>query len=123
VHGRFKGTVAVDGKDLVVNGKKIRLTAERDPANLKWGDVGVDVVVEATAPDGVVEAIRWSGRSFVCGVQWHPEFHLSPGEETQGLLDSGPMMLEFLRAARARADRHRSGTAVVHPGSPLPNST
>ena len=48
VHGRFKGTVAVDGKDLVVNGKKIRLTAERDPANLKWGDVGVDVVVEAT---------------------------------------------------------------------------
>ena len=48
VHGRFKGTVVVDGKDLVVNGKKIRLTAERDPANLKWGDVGVDVVVEAT---------------------------------------------------------------------------
>ena len=48
VHGRFKGTVAVDGKDLVVNGKKIRLTAERDPANLKWGDVGVDLVVEAT---------------------------------------------------------------------------
>lgn len=48
VHGRFKGTVAVDGKDLVVNGKKIRLTTERDPANLKWGDVGVNVVVEAT---------------------------------------------------------------------------
>ena len=48
VHGRFKGTVAVDGKDLVVNGKKIRLTAERDPANLRWGEVGVDVVVEAT---------------------------------------------------------------------------
>jgi glyceraldehyde 3-phosphate dehydrogenase len=48
VHGRFDGTVSVDGKHLVVNGKKIRLTAERDPANLKWGDVGVDVVVEAT---------------------------------------------------------------------------
>ena len=48
VHGRFKGTVAVDGKDLVVNSKKIRLTAERDPANLRWGEVGVDVVVEAT---------------------------------------------------------------------------
>ncbi|UFS56610.1 type I glyceraldehyde-3-phosphate dehydrogenase [Comamonadaceae bacterium M7527] len=48
VHGRFKGSVAVDGKDLLVNGKKIRLTAERDPANLKWGDAGVDVVVEAT---------------------------------------------------------------------------
>ena len=48
VHGRFQGTVAIDGKDLVVNGRTIRLTAEREPAQLKWGDVGVDVVVEAT---------------------------------------------------------------------------
>ncbi len=48
VHGRFKGEVSVDGDSMVVNGKKIRLTAERDPANLKWGDVGVDVVVEST---------------------------------------------------------------------------
>ena len=48
VHGRFKGTVAVDGNALVVNGKKIRLTAEKDPANLKWNEVGVDVVVEST---------------------------------------------------------------------------
>ena len=48
VHGRFKGTIAVDGTTLIVNGKRIRLTAERDPAALKWGDVGADVVVEAT---------------------------------------------------------------------------
>ena len=37
VHGRFKGDIAVDGNTLVVNGKRIRLTAERDPAGLKWG--------------------------------------------------------------------------------------
>ncbi|MDO9252700.1 MAG: type I glyceraldehyde-3-phosphate dehydrogenase [Hydrogenophaga sp.] len=48
VHGRFKGTVAVEGNHLVVNGKKIRLTAEKDPASLKWNDIGADVVVEST---------------------------------------------------------------------------
>ncbi|WP_413738731.1 glyceraldehyde-3-phosphate dehydrogenase [Sodalis sp. RH21] len=47
-HGRFNGTVEVKDGHLVVNGKTIRVTAERDPANLKWGDVGVDVVAEAT---------------------------------------------------------------------------
>ena len=48
VHGRFDGTVAVEGNNLVVNGNKIRLTAEMDPANLKWNEVGADVVVEST---------------------------------------------------------------------------
>jgi glyceraldehyde 3-phosphate dehydrogenase len=48
VHGHFKGEVAVDGNNLVVNGKKIRLTAEKDPANLKWNEVGAQVVVEST---------------------------------------------------------------------------
>ncbi len=48
VHGRFKADVAVQGNDLLVNGKKIRLTQERDPANLKWDEVGADVVLEAT---------------------------------------------------------------------------
>ena len=48
VHGQFKGDVSVDGSFLVVNGKKIRLTAERDPANLKWNEVGAEVVVEST---------------------------------------------------------------------------
>jgi glyceraldehyde 3-phosphate dehydrogenase len=48
VHGRFRGEVAVEGNQLVVNGRKIRITAEKDPANLKWGDVGADVVIEST---------------------------------------------------------------------------
>ena len=48
VHGLFDGDVAVDNGSLVVNGKKIRLTAERDPANLAWGDVDVDIVLECT---------------------------------------------------------------------------
>jgi len=48
VHGRFKGEVSVDGNTLIVNGKKIRLTQERDPANLKWNEVGAQVVIEAT---------------------------------------------------------------------------
>ncbi len=48
VHGRFKGEVSVEGGHLVVNGKTIRLTAEKDPANLKWDEVGADVVIEST---------------------------------------------------------------------------
>ncbi|NIE53376.1 glyceraldehyde-3-phosphate dehydrogenase [Pantoea sp. Ap-870] len=47
-HGRFDGTVEVKDGALIVNGKKIRVTAEKDPANLKWDEVGVDVVAEAT---------------------------------------------------------------------------
>ena len=48
VHGRFKGKVSVEGNTLVVNGKKIRLTAIKDPAELKWNEVGADIVVEST---------------------------------------------------------------------------
>ena len=48
VHGRFKGEVAVDGNTLIINGKKVRLTQERDPANLKWNEVGADIVIEST---------------------------------------------------------------------------
>ena len=48
VHGRFKGEVSVDGNTLIVNGRKIRLTAVKDPAELKWGEVGADIVIEAT---------------------------------------------------------------------------
>ena len=48
VHGRFEGEVSVDGNTLIVNGKKIRLTQERDPSNLKWDEVGAEVVVEST---------------------------------------------------------------------------
>ncbi|MEJ2800982.1 type I glyceraldehyde-3-phosphate dehydrogenase [Comamonadaceae bacterium PP-2] len=48
VHGRFEGEVSVEGNTLIVNGKKIRLTQERDPSNLKWDEVGAEVVVEST---------------------------------------------------------------------------
>ncbi len=48
VHGRFGGDVIVEGNSLIVNGKGIRLTAERDPANLKWDEIGADIVVECT---------------------------------------------------------------------------
>ena len=48
VHGRFKGEVAVDGNTLIVNGQRIRLTAHKNPADLAWGEVGADIVVEAT---------------------------------------------------------------------------
>ena len=48
VHGIFEGTIEVDGSNLIVNGNKIRLTQEMDPANLKWNEVGADVVVEST---------------------------------------------------------------------------
>ncbi|MDN3581371.1 type I glyceraldehyde-3-phosphate dehydrogenase [Mucilaginibacter flavus] len=47
-HGQFKGTIAVEGGHLVVNGKTIRVTAEKDPANLKWNEVGAEVVIEST---------------------------------------------------------------------------
>ncbi len=48
VHGRFQSEVGVDGNNLVIDGRKIRLTAERDPANLKWDEVGADLVIEST---------------------------------------------------------------------------
>ncbi len=48
VHGRFKGDVSVEGTNLIVNGKKIRLTAVKDPSTLKWDEVGADIVVEST---------------------------------------------------------------------------
>ena len=48
VHGRFDGEVSVEGTTLIVNGKRIRLTQERDPANLKWAEVGADTVIEST---------------------------------------------------------------------------
>ncbi|PID49762.1 MAG: type I glyceraldehyde-3-phosphate dehydrogenase [Proteobacteria bacterium] len=48
VHGRFAGDVKVEGDTMIIDGKNIRLTAERDPANLKWDEIGVDVVVECT---------------------------------------------------------------------------
>jgi glyceraldehyde 3-phosphate dehydrogenase len=47
-HGPFKGTIAVEGGHLVVNGKTIRVTAEKDPANLRWNEVGAEIIIEST---------------------------------------------------------------------------
>ncbi len=47
-HGKFDGTVEVKDKNLIVNGKKIRVTAEKDPSNLKWNEVGAEIVIEST---------------------------------------------------------------------------
>ncbi len=48
VHGKFKGEVKVEGNDIIVNGDRIKITAEKDPANLKWKELGADIVIEAT---------------------------------------------------------------------------
>ena len=62
--------------------------------------LGKDLKIEATSADGLVEAIKGTGRNFLCGVQWHPEFHYQPGVE---FLDCGPLLEAFLEAAnRAR---------------------
>jgi len=58
VHGRFAGEVAVDGSTLIVNGRKIRLSARSDPAQLAWGDVGADLVVESTGLFLTLESCR-----------------------------------------------------------------
>lgn len=59
--------------------------------------MGRDLMVEARAEDDVIEAIRWSGRGFVVGVQWHPEFHHVHNDD---LLDCAPLLEAFLAAAR-----------------------
>lgn len=61
--------------------------------------LGREVRVEAVSSDGIVEAISWNGPSFVCGVQWHPEFHSQPSDGEE-LLDCSPLLESFLAAAR-----------------------
>ena len=59
VHGRFDGTIEVQGGNLIVNGKTIRITAERDPKNLKWDEVGTDVVAECTGIFTTLETAQY----------------------------------------------------------------
>lgn len=56
--GGFDGTIDVQGNDMIVNGQKIRMTSERDPSNLKWGDVGAEYVVESTGLFTVVDKAK-----------------------------------------------------------------
>ena len=70
--------------------------------------LGNGLVVEARSPaDEVIEAVRWTGSSFVMGLQWHPEFHSSHGDH---LLDSGPIVSQFLDQCAAR--RGQAGVAA-----------
>jgi len=66
VHGRFKGEVAVDGNTLIVGGRKIRLSAVKDPAELNWGAIGADVVVEST---GLFLTKDTAGKHLVAGAK------------------------------------------------------
>ena len=61
VHGRFKGTVAVDGHTLIVNGKPIRLTAVKDPAELKWNEIGADLVISSKPGVGTTLEVALRG--------------------------------------------------------------
>jgi glyceraldehyde 3-phosphate dehydrogenase len=47
-HGRFKGTIEIDGNDLIVNGKRVRFYSEKDPANIPWSETGAEYIVEST---------------------------------------------------------------------------
>src|SRR5688572_7952526 len=59
VHGKFDGTVEVKNGHLVVNGKTVRITAERDPKNLKWDEVGADIVAECTGIFTTLETAQY----------------------------------------------------------------
>jgi putative glutamine amidotransferase len=80
-------------------------------------ELGQGLVIEARSPiDRVPEGIRHTGHPFVMGVQWHPEFHLNGDGATEDVLDSGPLMMAFLKAAARRAGRVRRlahGVALV----------
>ncbi len=74
--------------------------------------LGKNLVVEAVSePDGVIEAIRWTGHSFVVGVQWHPEF-MNPDDP--GLIDSKPLLRAYLAACEARK---KTGKATPYTGT------
>lgn len=66
VHGQFKGEIAVENNQLIVNGNKIRVTAEKDPANLKWNEIGADYIIEAT---GIFMTKETAGKHLEAGAK------------------------------------------------------
>jgi glyceraldehyde 3-phosphate dehydrogenase (phosphorylating) len=67
VHGTYPGSVGLEGEDLVVDGDRFRVFAERDPAALPWADLGVDVVIEST---GVFRTHETAGQHLSAGAKW-----------------------------------------------------
>jgi len=67
--------------------------------------LGEGLTIEARSPDGVPEAIRHNGHRFIVGVQWHPEFHSAGFTPEDGVFDSGPLMMAFLKACARRLPR------------------
>ncbi|MEI8134065.1 MAG: type I glyceraldehyde-3-phosphate dehydrogenase [bacterium] len=71
-HGRFNKEVTVDGNDLIIGGDRVKITAERDPSNLKWGEMGADIVIEATgifaSRDGCMKHINAGAKKVVLTV-------------------------------------------------------
>jgi glyceraldehyde 3-phosphate dehydrogenase len=66
VHGRFPGEVRVDGTDLVIGGRRVRVLSERDPAALPWGEMGIDIVIEST---GIFRARDQAARHLEAGAR------------------------------------------------------
>lgn len=66
VHGQFKGEITVENNQLIVNGNKIRVTAEKDPANLKWNEIGADYIIEAT---GIFMTKETAGKHLEAGAK------------------------------------------------------
>ncbi|MBS7334451.1 type I glyceraldehyde-3-phosphate dehydrogenase [Faecalibacter bovis] len=66
VHGAFKGEISVEGNTLIVNGQKIRITSEKDPANLKWNEVGAEYIIEAT---GIFMTKETAGKHIEAGAK------------------------------------------------------
>jgi len=66
VHGKFPGTVSVDGEYLIINGKKLKVHAEKDPANLPWGSLGVSTVLECT---GIFRTREKMSKHFAAGAK------------------------------------------------------
>ncbi|MEP7235510.1 MAG: type I glyceraldehyde-3-phosphate dehydrogenase, partial [Ignavibacteriota bacterium] len=71
-HGKFKGEVSTEGNDVIVNGKHLKITAERDPSNLKWGELGADIVIESTgifaSRDGCMKHINAGAKKVILTV-------------------------------------------------------
>ena len=116
VHGRFKGDVSVEGNTLIVNGKKIRLTQERDPAALKWNEIGADIVLEATG----LFLDKASGEKHLAAGAKKVIFSAPSEDDTPmfvyGVNHSGQRKERVHRAVGQAVQREDAGDGEVHEG-------